>query len=713
MKISFAPTLRNYDKKNLANDLLTGMIIAAVSIPISMGYSQIAGLPAVYGLYGSVFPIILFALFTTSPQFIFGVDAAPAALIGSALLSFEIGAFSDEAVAAVPVLTFYVAVWLLLFFVLGAGRLVNYISKPVMGGFISGICCTIILMQVPKLFGGTAGTGEFFELMEHIFEALPHLNIPSLILGVSTLAILLLCRKVCPKLPMAVIMMVSGALLSLALPVEKYGITCLSAVEPGLPRFVFPDFTAVSFSDAVGASLSVAVVIMAETLLSENNFALKRGYRLNDNQEILAFSLGNFAASLTGCCPINGSVSRSSMCDQYGGRTQLAGLVAGFAMILVLLFGTGFIAYLPVPVLTAIVISALYGALEFELAARLWRINRTEFYIFMGAFLGVLILGTVNGVLVGILLSFAAVILRASNPPRCFLGILPGHDEFFSISGFQHTYPIDHVVIYRFTGDLFFANAVIFQEDIEGSIRPDTKAVIVDASGIGSIDITAAERLELLYRALKERGIAFYMTEHPASLNSRMRVLGIGDMIRDGAVRRTIENALADMGIQKPYPLENAHNSYHSVARKHVESNVQEFLWAYGPDSEKELEEQIHKQIEALKTTGDFDTLIHGSWNRMEAMDEDEWLEHLEAHLTEIARISGKDEYQIARDFEKRRLALAEKIARDYPALAKRFTERRRLLDEALKAHRPDVYEKIMKLRSDMDELNCNTKGEE
>ncbi len=161
-------TLKNYKKENLPKDILAGIIIAAVSIPISMGYAQIAGLPAVYGLYGSVFPIIVFALFSTSPQFIFGVDAAPAALVGGALLSFEIEAQSAEAMVVVPVLTFYVGAWLLLFFALGAGKLVNFISKPVMGGFISGVCSTVILMQVPKLFGGTAGTGELFELLEHI-----------------------------------------------------------------------------------------------------------------------------------------------------------------------------------------------------------------------------------------------------------------------------------------------------------------------------------------------------------------------------------------------------------------------------------------------------------------------------------------------------------------------------------------------------------------
>lgn len=215
MKITFASTLRNYNKKNLPKDILAGIIIAAVSIPISMGYAQIAGLPAVYGLYGSVLPILIFALFSTSRQFIFGVDAAPAALVGAALISLGIEPGSDAALAAVPVVTFFTALWLLAFFFMKAGKLVNYISTPVMGGFISGICTTIILMQIPKLMGGSAGTGELPELAVHIFHTAKEISLPSLLLGVATLVILLISKKVCPKFPMAVVMMAVGALLTL------------------------------------------------------------------------------------------------------------------------------------------------------------------------------------------------------------------------------------------------------------------------------------------------------------------------------------------------------------------------------------------------------------------------------------------------------------------------------------------------------------------
>ncbi len=700
MKIALAQTLRNYDKKNLPKDIVAGLIIMAVSIPISMGYAQIAGLPAVYGLYGSVFPILLFALFSTSPQFVFGVDAAPAALVGSALLGMGIESGSAEAMTVVPVLTFWVAVWLLVFSLLGAGKLVNYISAPVMGGFITGICTTIILMQAPKLLGGTAGTGELPELLLHLWEALPDLNVPSLLLGLLALFILLLSKKIMPKFPMAVVLMVLGALLSKYLPLQEWGIATLAAVEPGMPKWILPDLTAVPFVDAMTISLSVAVVIMAETLLAENSFAGKNGYRIDDNREIFAFSMGNFVAALTGCCPMNGSVSRTAMGEQYQAKTQLTGLVAGLSMIVLLLCGTGFIGYLPVPILTAIVISALLGATEFDLAARLWKVSRTEFFIFVGAFVGVLLLGTINGVLIGIILSFSEMIIRTSKPARCFLGIQPGHKHFRDLTESDQIHAVSGVLIYRFSSNLFFANIAVLEQDITDHITPETKAVILDASGVGSLDITAADRLGALYHKLKGENIRFYMTEHIAGVNEQLRKLGLGYMIEEGAVRRTIHIALKDMGYKRPYPLEGGvDNVERSASRKRADNRVQEFVWAFGKESEEQIEKQIALQIEQLKQTGDVEELLHGRWSHMEALDEDEWLEHLEEHLKEIVNISGKDEETLAARLEAHRQEVHDRIALEHPELAERFKERRHLLDDHLKERRPEVYEVVVRMR--------------
>lgn len=700
--MTLGPTMKNYKRENLIHDLITGIIIMAVSIPISMGYSQIAGLPAVYGLYGSVFPIILFALFSTSPQFIFGVDAAPAALVGSALLGMNIQSGSKEALAVVPVITFFVAVWLIAFYLMHAGKLVNYISAPVMGGFITGICSTIILMQVPKLMGGSSGTGEVLELLEHIGETIEQINVQSLILGLISLAILLLSKKFMPKFPMAVMLMAAGAVLTQILPMKEWGIKTLDTVSSGLPKWSFPDLTLVPMDQVITISLSVAVVIMAETLLAENNFAQKNGYRINDNQELLAFALGNFAAAFTGCCPINGSVSRTAMGEQYQGKTQLTSIVAGISMLILLLCGTGFIGYLPIPVLTAIVISALLGATEFELAVKLWKVSRTECLIFWGAFFGVLFLGTINGVLIGIILSFAEMVIRSAKPASCFLGIQAGHRHFRDISESRQIHEIEGVIIYRFSSNLFFANISVLQQDIEKELerRGNIKAVILDASGIGSMDITAAERLEILYQSLKGEGIKFYITEHIANLNEQMRKLGIGYLIEDGCVRRTIHIALKDMGINRPYPLEGGiDNEEKSASRKRVDNRMQEFVWAFGTETEEQIEKQIVHQIEQLKQNGDVEKLLHGSWSHMEAFDEDEWLEHLEEHLKEIVNISGKDERTLAARFEEHRREIHERIVKEQPELAQRFKERRHRLDEHLKERRPEVYDLVVSLR--------------
>lgn len=677
MRIRLAPTLKGYKLKYLLPDLLAGLIIMAVSIPISMGYAQIAGLPPVYGLYGSVFPILIFSLISTSRQFIFGVDAAPAALIGAAILDMGITHGSEDAMRVVPMLTFFVAAWLLIFYILKAGKFVNFISSPVMGGFITGICCTIILMQIPKLMGGTSGTGEFLELTRHIFITIKSINLYSLLLGVVALAILLISKKFIPKFPMAVVLMAGSILLTRSISMEKYGIATLSAVNPGLPSWQVPNFTdlvpifgkngeiiptSINLSEVIIISLSVAVVIMAETLLAEHNFAGKNNYRIDDNQELLAFALGNMAGAFTGCCPINGSVSRTAMSEQYQGKTQLTGLVAGASMIGVLLFATDFIQYLPVPVLTAIVISALMGATEFHLAKRLWKISRAEFFIFIGAFLGVLMLGTINGVLIGVLLSFIEMIIRSSNPARCFLGIQPGHKHFHDTKH-DHIVPIQDVIIYRFSSSLFFANCDIFQSDVDGAVASNTRGIIIDARGVGSIDITAADRIKSMYENYKKQGIRFYLTEHSADLNNQLRNLGLGYMVEEGAVRRTIHIALKDMGINRPYPLEGVENNVElSAHRKRADNKMQEFHWAYGNKADDIIEKQIQRAIAKVKETGDINEAFKNAWHYMNEMDEDEWIEHLEEHLKELVSVSGMDEVTLTTTLAKHRHKLIDNL---------------------------------------------------
>ena len=700
MKSSLFPTLKNYKKEYLGKDIAAGIMIAAVSIPISMGYAEVSGLPAVFGLYGSVLPILFFALFSTSPQFIFGVDAAPAAIAGAALASLGIESGSADALRYIPVIALFVGLWLLLFYFLKAGKLVTFISTPVMGGFISGIALTIILMQIPKIMGGKSGSGELPELLKHLYETAQHINWVSVALGVGALAILIISKKVMPKFPMAVVIMALGMIATMVFHVDRYGVTLLAKVEPGLPKFILPDIFHVDLSHAAGRGLMIAVVVMAETLLSENNFAAKNGYKIDDNKEILACAAGNIISAFTGSCPVNGSISRTSMNEQFDGKTQAVSITAAVTMVAVLLFAAGFIGYLPVPVLTAIVISALMNVVEWHLAVRLFKVSRKEFYIFVAACMAVLFLGTIYGVIIGIILSFVAVVIRETNPPRAFLGGIPGRDGFYDLNKNHYAHPIENTVIYRFNASLFFANSKLFQEDIENHLKEDTKTVIVDAGTITNIDITAADTLLMLKNNLEKKGIAFYITEHMQGLNTQLRNLGMGSLIEEGCVRRTVHIALKDMGIKRPYPLEgDVDNQPRSASRKRADNRVQEFVWAFGSQAGEEIERQIGCQIEQLKKTGDVEYLLHGRWSHIEDLDQDEWLEHLEEHLKEIVNISGKDEKTLAIRLEKHRQEVHDRIAREHPELAERFRERRHLLDEHLKEKRPEVYELVIQLR--------------
>ena len=244
------------------------------------------------------------------------------------------------------------------------------------------------------------------------------------------------------------------------------------------------------------------------------------------------------------------------------------------------------------------------------------------------------------------------------------------------------------------------------QREIEAALKEDTKAVILDASGIGSMDITAADRLNLLSESLKEKGIRFYITEHISGLNTQMRKLGLGHLIENGNVRRTIHIALKDIGYNRPYPLEGGvENIERSASRKRADNRVQEFVWAFGADAEAEMERQIIRQIEHLKETKDVEELLHGSWSHMDEWDMDEWLEHLEEHLKEIVNISGKDEQTLALRIEQHRQEIHERIAKEHPELAERFRERRHVLDEHLRERHPEVYELIEKFREGENQI--------
>ncbi len=701
---------KDHSKKSIAKDIAAGLIIMLVSIPISMGYAAVAGMPVVYGLYGSVFPILLFGLLSTSPRFVFGVDAAPAALVGSMLGGLGIAAGSGEAVRVVPVITLLVSLWLFLFYLLRADKLLRFISQPVMGGFITGIGMTVILMQVPKLFGQDAGRGELPELIRHIIESAEKgFDLLSFGLGVGTVLIICLCRKWIPKVPMSVVMMFLGLILSRVFHLEEHGVKMLPEVAAGLPPFAFPDITI--FSDygiqMVLPSFTIALVILAETLLATNNLALKHEDKIDNRREILAYAVGNSASALTGSIPINGSVSRSGIADQFGVHSQIMSLVAGISMIGVLLFGTGMIRYLPVPILTAIVISALIGTFEFGLARKLGKVDKAECFIFFAAFATVLLFGTIYGVLIGTILSAVTFILRASEPGRTYLGFVEADDidGFYSFTEITSVRPIQGTLIYRFTGQLFYANIGILEKDIESGLREDTRVVIIDAGGIGSVDLTAAERLLHLYDRLKKKGIRLYLVGQVAEVNTMLRTFGARRLIDEGAVKRRISRALSDAGIEKPYPLDERERAGQGFVKKYAE-----YRWAYGDEAEDMLR-SIAKQLARKylqEETYDFEQmrreareLTHG---HLDIVDEDELLDMLEMQFAVMGQPERTGEDVENRIIE-RHIYLEEKMTGKGEEPLGRIVRHRRRRDERFKKKHPEAYRVVQDERAHLMEL--------
>lgn len=689
-------------KHNIANDVISGIIIALVSIPISMGYAQIAGLPAVYGLYGSVLPVLVFAIMSSSPQYIFGVDAAPAAIIGGIISNLGIAAGSREAMSTVPLLAFYTGVWLLIFYIFKAGRLTEYVSTPVMGGFVSGICATIILMQIPKLFGGVSGTGEIHHLVMHIAGQAKHsFNLKSLVLGIVCIVLILVSKRFVPKFPMSVALMLASAGVEYLTGFSaKNGISTLPGVDAGLGGFVLPDFTALSPIQGMSSSLAVAVVIMAETLLAENSFAMKNDYDIDDNNEVLTFGICNIAAAFIGCCPVNGSVSRTAMHEQFKGKSQLSQIVAVVAMAFILLFCTGFIRYLPVPVLTAIIICALLGAIEFDLFKKLRKINKKEMWIFVAAFAGVLVFGTIAGVIIGVILSFVNVVMRESDPPRTFLGVVNGRGGFFDLNSNSNARPIKNVVIYRFRANLFFANVKEFRGDIEGAIKADTKCVIVDAGGIASIDTTGADTLEGIYNSLKQKGIRFYLAEHMHTVNDQLRELGLGYIIEEGGVRRTISAALRAQGYTKPYPLDDdfgAHGSDTGEPNFKLQL-MHEFEWAFGDLAGQKIDEYTDDILRnAANSDIGADNLLSltNLWAGLGDFDEDILLESLELRLDELSTNTGIDRDELAHRIEQRRERIYQHVKVEDEESFKILRTRRHDRLHLLREHSPELYDAL------------------
>lgn len=538
--------LQGLTRKNAAREAMAGVTLLAISVPLNIGYAQIAGLPASAGLYALIVPTVIYALLVSSRQVVASPDAAAAALVFSSLVGLGVAGENFAAMAAAQAilsgLMLFLAAWLKL------GFLANFLSKPILVGFVGGLAMEILLSQFAKMLGLKLASGEeFFVQLVVLLGGIGGMNPWAASLSLVSLAILLLGRRYLPVVPWALVVLVLGTLATAGLALEAKGVAVLGEVPAGPPQFSFPRLELANWLALIPSALALTLVTVAEGLLVIRSYAEKNKYKTNSNQDLFAFGAANVASGLSGSFTVGSSTSRTAAMEQAGSRTQLPSLVLAGGTLLLLLFGTELLAQIPSPAIGAVVAVAVFKLLGLEELRELWGASRSEFGIAMACFLGVLVVGPLGGLLFAFVLSLVNLVRRAANPT---IDVLVGSADptvslTESASGARETAP--GVVVLRIAAPIFFANGALLADRISGLLdgpgqRP--RVVVLDLEAVSDIDVTGADALRESIRKLADEGIGFAYTRMRPGLRDRFAGLELVEGTREFATNREAVAAL-------------------------------------------------------------------------------------------------------------------------------------------------------------------------
>ena len=554
MELSPLASLKGYELGDVPHDIVAGLVIAALSIPIAMGYAQIAGLSPVYGLYASVVPAIAFALVTNTRSIVFGLDSAAVAVTGGVVASVGVTLGSEQAFALMPTLTALVALFLLLFAFTKAGKLVHYVPEPVMNGFILGISITIIVHQVPKLVG-VPGL-DLFRLIDFSsaidvqgFLALAaDIHFQTVALSVFALSALFFIGAYAPKLPGALIVLAFGMLFSVAFGLESQGVAVLGDMPEGFPSLVFPQVTGLGAAVIVGGAFSIAVTIAIESLLTLNTFCMQEGERPHGDRELASLALGNAASSLIGCPPCSASLSRTAAAKSSGGVSQVASVVGALTIAVFVLALAPYLRHLPQPVLASIVVYAMVQVVDFDAVRRYAKNVRIELGVLMLVACVVILFGAIAGVAAGIAVSFLTQYYRKrATGNQKLMG-------FVADSGSQpDTDPVipDNMRVYYLSGFLSFSNIDHELEDVREGIVEGVDTVILELSGVTNLDATASETLRRFIRALGSQGVSVRIVRSLSLANDHYTRYELRRVMKRVKAYPTVQSAIDDVNRMK------------------------------------------------------------------------------------------------------------------------------------------------------------------
>ena len=504
--------LSRYDASWLPNDLAAGLSVAAVALPVGIAYAELAGVPTVVGMYSAIFPLLAYAIFGSSRQLMVGPDAATCIMVAASLGHLSAGD-PEKYLALMVMLTLMTGVLYVVAGIARFGFIANFLSQPILVGFLNGIALLIVVGQLPKLFGFSLESSEFFDKLLEISAKVREAHLPTLFLGFGLLVLLLLTRRFAPKLPAALVVVIVGIIVVISLGLEGRGVSLLGEVPAGLPEMHFALFDMTTYAELFGDAAALMLISFTSGVLTAKSFARRNRYEINANQEMIAFGAANILTGIAQGFPVTGADSRTAVNDAMGGKSQLVGIVAAGTMLLVLFFLTEPLAYVPDSGLAVVIIVSAFGLFDYAALRELYTISRRELLFSVVTTLGVLLMGALPGVFLSIILTLIWLLHVGSRPRDAILGRTKG----IGVRGFHSTqdYPdaktYPGVIIYRFESDLLFYNVDYFKERLLKAISESSSPVewvIIDSSPINVVDVTAIQKLTELREELASRGIS-------------------------------------------------------------------------------------------------------------------------------------------------------------------------------------------------------------
>ncbi|MFA5956214.1 SulP family inorganic anion transporter [Hyphomicrobium sp.] len=542
-------TLRHYQPGWLQHDVVAGLVLATMLVPVGIAYAVASGLPGIYGLYATIIPLLAYAVFGPSRILVLGPDSSLAAVILAVVLPLS-GGDPMRAVALAGAMALVSGTVCIGAGLARLGFVTELLSKPIRYGYMNGIALTVLLSQVPKLLGFSIESHGPLRDLWSITNGVVNgrVNWTAFLVGIGALAVIFLLKrsKVVPGILIAVVgaTVVVGAF-GLA---KSAGVAVLGPLPQGLPSFQIPWISATDFTAVISGGLAVALISFADTSVLSRAYAARTRTYVDPNQELVGLGTANLAAGVFQGFPVSSSSSRTPVAEAAGANTQMTGIVGAVAVALLIIAAPNLLQNLPTSALAAVVISSAIGLIEVQDLIRIYRMQQWEFWLSMLCFAGVAVLGAVPGIALAVIAAVIVFLWDAWRPHYAILGRVAGVKGYHDISRYPDARLIPGLVLFRWDAPLFFANAELFQERViaaaENSPTP-VRWIVVAAEPVTSVDVTAADVLAELDSTLREAGIELSFTELKDPVKDKLKRFGLFKQIGEQSFFPTIGAAVS------------------------------------------------------------------------------------------------------------------------------------------------------------------------